>query len=166
MRTLPILPLLLLTMLCACVRETAAVPETDPLYRERVAAPRLKNQLEKRELVLAQVDSDAADEEVKQLRTVLEKENLRLKVFRVSRREKLPALLRGGHADVIAGKFTPSEIRRFQLSPVLPYAENHCCFAVRNSDDLLKNILGGVIPEESARKGTENERNLPVSASK
>lgn len=166
MRTLPILPLLLLTMLCACVRETAAVPETDPLYRERVAAPRFRNQMQKRELVLALAESDSAAENGKQLRALLEKENLHLRIIRTPRRKNLPALLRTGHADVIAGNFSPEEIRRFQLSPVLPYADCRYCFAVRNSDEQLKNILGGVIPDGSARKGTENERYLTPVASK
>jgi len=129
------------------------------LYTERVSRPRTERQLEREELVLVLHDSIESSWEITQLRQVLDREKIRLKVIRLSDRDGLSPLVRSGRADVMAGTFTQKEIRSLHLLPVLPYTgsdgKSQYCFAVRHDDQLLETLLG------TAASGTTEERKQP-----
>ena len=105
-------------------------------------------------------DSIESSWEITQLRQVLDREKIRLKIILLSDRDALSALVRSGRADVMAGTFTPKEIRSLHLLPVLPYTgsdgKSQYCFAVRHDDQLLENLLG-----TEAASGTTEERKQP-----
>jgi len=130
------------------------------LYTERVSRPRTERQLERRELVLAVHDSIESHWEIAQLRQVLDREKIRLKIILLSDRDGLSALVRSGRADVMAGTFTQQEIRSLHLLPVLPYTgsdgKSQYCFAVRHDDRILENLLG-----TDAASAKNEERNTP-----
>ena len=158
MRIFGLLTVLLLLNGCFLFRP-AEKTDNGALYTERVSQPRTERQLERRELVLAIHDSIESSWEITQLRQVLDREKIRLKIILLSDRDGLSALVRSGRADVMAGTFTRKEIRSLHLLPVLPYTgsdgKSQYCFAVRHDDQLLENLLG------TAASGTTEERKQP-----
>ena len=158
MRIIGLLAVLLLLNGCFLFRP-AEKTDNGILYTERVSQPRTERQLERRELVLAVHDSIESSWEITQLRQVLDREKIRLKIILLSDRDSLSALVRSGRADVMAGTFTQKEIRSFHLLPVLPYTgsdgKSQYCFAVRHDDQLLETLLG------TAASGTTEERKQP-----
>lgn len=140
---LRLLLLLPLVLLCGCFLTGNNAPEPD-LYRERVAAPRTERQLAKKEIVLALFPGPQTEQELAKARETAEKHQQKLTVIRLSSREALPPMLRAGRADLIAGGFTPDEIRRLRLEPVggssidgLTY-----CFGARRDDRVIAELFG------------------------
>ena len=159
MRILGLLAVLFLLNGCFLFRP-AEKTDDGALYTERVSQPRTERQLERKELVLALHDSIESSWEITQIRQVLDREKIRLKIIRLSDRDGLSALVRSGRVDVMAGTFTQKEIRSLHLLPVLPYTgsdgKSQYCFAVRHDDQLLENLLG-----TEAASGTTEERKQP-----
>ena len=157
MRIIGLLAVLILLNGCFLFRP-AEKTDNGAMYTERVSQPRTERQLERRELVLAVHDSIESRREITQLRQVLDREKIRLKIILLSDRDGLSALVRSGRADVMAGTFTRKEIRSLHLLPVLPYTgsdgKSQYCFAVRHDDQLLGNLLG-------TASGTTEERKQP-----
>ena len=145
MKIIGLLTVLILLNGCFLFRPAGNNGENS-LYTERISRPQTERQLQREELVLAVPDSSESSREIGLLRQVLEKEKIRLKVIRLSDRDRLSALVRSGRADVMAGAFTPKEIRSMHLLPVLSYkssdGKNQFCFAVRHDDHILENLLG------------------------
>ena len=136
--------------------------DQDNCYAERISIPRTHGQLERKELVLALYETLESREETEALETILKKDKIRLKIIRIANRDKLPPMLRSGRADLIAGAFTPEEIRAFHLLPVLPYTgtdgKTQYCLAARYQDDILETMLGKVKPQEkTAEKGKKHD---------
>jgi len=158
MRIIGLLAVLLLLNGCFLFRP-AEKTDNGALYTDRVSLPRTERQLERKELVLAVHDSIESSWEITQLRQVLEREKIRLKIILLTDRDGLSALVRSGRADVMAGTFTTKEIRSLHLLPVLPYTgsdgQSRYCFAVRHDDQLLESLLG------TASSGTTEERKQP-----
>ena len=158
-RFLLIFPLILLS---GCLLKPAGPdPAADREYENRVSRPRTERQLERRELVLAVFagpDRQAASTAVW---SVLEKENIGLKIIPLTRRESLSPMLRAGRVDLIAGGYTPEEVRALHLTPVLPYTgpdgRRYCC-AVRFGDRMLEEILGAVPAGDSAAERKEKKK--------
>ena len=121
-----------------------AAPDGD--YVERLALPRTEQQLARGELVVALWAGPENQAETAAVRNALQKGSIRLKIISVSRREALSPMLRAGRADLIAGAFTPDEVRDLHLLPLLPYTGTDrmtgYCFAARRGDHLLENLLG------------------------
>lgn len=117
-------------------------------YAERISVPRTHGQLERKELVLALYVTLESREETEALEAILKKDNIRLKVIRIADRDRLPPMVRSGRVDLIAGAFTPGEVRAFHLLPVLPYTgtdgKTQYCLAARYHDDILETMLGQV----------------------
>ena len=120
----------------------------DELYADRISIPRTERQLERKELILALFETPESGREIEAVRSALEKEQIRLKIIRIARRSSLSALLRSGRVDLIAGKFTPDEVRSLRLLPAMPYTgkdgRSRFCLAVRYQDHILENMLGAV----------------------
>ena len=149
------IPILLPVFLSGCFRsgpESSA--DYDNWYAERIGIPRTERQLERKELVLALFETPESRQEIEAARSALEKERIRLKIIRIDRRPALSALLRAGQVDLIAGKFTPGEVRSLRLLPVLPLTgkdgRSRICLAVRYQDHILENLLGAVPPGENS----------------
>ena len=160
---LKVLLLLPLFLLCGCFRTGTNAPESD-LYRERIAAPRTERQLAKKEIVLAFVPGPQSEPELAKARETAEKHQLKLTVIRVSGREALAPMLRAGRADLIAGGFTPGEIRRLRLEPVGGSSRNGLtyCLGARRDDWELAELFGpppeilpsGEMPETAKERKT------------
>ena len=136
--------------------------DQDNFYAERIGIPRTHGQLERKELVLALFETLESGLETESLENVLKKDKIRLKIIRIASRDKLPPMLRSGRADLIAGAFTPEEVRAFQLLPVLPYTgtdgKTQYCLAARYQDDILETMLGKVSPrDKTAEKGKKHD---------
>ena len=120
MKIIGLLTVLILLSGCFLFRP-AGKNEACSIYTERISRPRTERQLQREELVLALHDSRESSREVSQLRQVLDKEKIKLKIIRLSDRDHLSSLVRSGRADVMAGAFTTKEIRSLHLLPVLSY---------------------------------------------
>ena len=159
MKIIGLLTVLILMSGCFLFRPAGKTHESS-IYTERVSRPRTERQLQRKELVLALYDSTESSGDISRLRQVLDKEKIRLKVIRLSDRDRLSALVRSGRADVMAGSFTPKEIRSRHLLPVLSYkspdGKNQFCFAVRHDDLMLEKLLGAAADPE-----TTEERKKP-----
>lgn len=146
-----------LVLLNGCISRSDGQPGSGSLYMERIGRPRTERQLEQKELVLALFESRNSSLEISQLRPILEKQQIRLKVLRFTDRDALSAAVRAGRADLMAGSFTVDEIRSLHLLPVLPYTgsdrNSQYCFAVRSGDHVLEKLL------EPAASGKTEERN-------
>ena len=134
----------------------------DNWYAERIGIPRTHGQLERKELVLALYETLESGLEKESLETILKKDKIRLKIIRIANRDMLPPIVRSGRADLIAGAFTPEEIRAFHLLPVLPYTgtdgTTQYCLAARYQDDILETMLGKVaLPEKNTEKGKKHD---------
>ena len=138
---------------CSLFRSEPVSASPDGDYVERVVLPRTEQQLERKELVLALWTGPENKVETAAAGAALEKEKIRLKIIGISRREVLSSMLRAGRADLIAGAFTPEEIRTLNLLPVLAYSgtdgKSRYCFAVRRGDFMLENLLGPVSADEA-----------------
>ena len=156
--------LLLPLLLCAgCSRfRTEKKADRENWYAERITVPRTHGQLERKELVLALYATLESREETEALEAILKKDKIRLKIIRIADRDRLPPMVRAGRADLIAGAFTPAEIRAFHLLPVLPYTgtdgKTQYCLAARYQDDILETMLGKVPPpDEEPKKGKKHD---------
>ena len=143
MGLLVLLPVFIL--LNGCVSRSDGKPEAGSLYAERLGRPLTERRLECKELILALCESRESSLETSRLRTVLEKNRIKLKIIRISDRNALSAMVRSGRADLIAGAFSPEEIRSLHLLPVLPYTgmdgKSQFCLAVRYDDHILEKLL-------------------------
>lgn len=152
--------LLVLFLLNGCASRSAGVPETGFLYTERISRPQTERRLERRELVLALYESPESSGEISRLLSVLEKQQIRLKVLRFPDRDAMSAVVRSGRADLMAGAFSADEIRSLHLRPVLPYSgpdgQKQFCFAVRHDDHILENLLGAA--EVSGKNEEKNKK--------
>lgn len=159
MKIIGLLTVLILLSGCFLFRPTEK-NEDSSTYTERISRPQTERQLQRRELVLALHDSTESSGAVNRLHQVLDKEKIRLKVIRLSDRDRLSALVRSGRADVMAGNFTEKEIRSLHLLPVLSYpspdGKKQFCFAVRHDDQMLEKLLGAAADTE-----TTEERKKP-----
>ena len=149
----------LMILLTGCSWFSSGAPESAAdWYAERIAVPRTERQLAVGELVLVLAESPENQREIEIIQRVLQDKNIHLRVVTLARRDALPAMVRSGRADLMAGAFTPEEIRSLRLLPVLPYpgrdGRSRYCFAVRRSDYILENLLGAVPDESSGRKET------------
>lgn len=135
-----------------------AAPDGD--YVERLALPRTEQQLARGELVVALWIGPENQAETVAVRNALKKESIRLKIITVSGRESLSRMLRAARADLIAGAFTPDEVRDLHLLPLLPYTgadgRSSYCFAARRGDHLLENLLGPMT--ETGKNAGEKEK--------
>ena len=159
MRIFGLLTVLILLSGCFLFRPAGENGESS-IYTERISRPQTARQFQRKELVLALHDSLESSREISQLRQVLDKEKIKLKVIRLSDRDRLSALVRSGRADVMAGAFSKKEIRSMHLLPVLSYkssdGKKHFCFAVRHDDQMLETLLGAAAGSE-----TTEEREKP-----
>ena len=162
---LKLLLLLPLILLCGCFLTGKNVPESD-LYRERVAAPRTERQLAKKEIVLALFPGPQTERELAKARETAEKHQLKLIVIRLSSREALPPMLRAGRADLIAGGFTPDEIRRLRLEPVGGSSIDGLthCFGARRDDRELAELFGPeqtILPSDEMPETAKERKTSP-----
>lgn len=159
MKRFLLLPLVLLSGCLSSHSETAPRPGEE--YAERVVAPRAERILERRELVLAVLSGPELAAASAAVWSVLEKKDIGLKIIPLARRESLSPMLRDGRVDLIAGGYTPEEVRTLHLTPVLLYTgadgQTRCC-AVRYGDHLLTELLGAVPADDSAAERKEKEK--------
>ena len=160
MKRFLLLPLILLS---GCLLRHAE-PDYRPgdEYAERVVVPRTERQLKRGELVLALFSGPDRDAVSAAVWSVLEKKDIGLKIIPLSRREALSPMLRAGRVDLIAGGYTPEEVRTLHLTPVLPYTgadgQSRYCCAVRYGDHILVELLGAVPADDSAAERKEKEK--------
>ena len=159
---LKLLLLLPLLLLCGCFLTGTKDPESVDPYRARVAVPRTERQLAKKEIVLALLEGPQMESELAKASEIAEKNQLKLIVIRLSKREALPPMLRAGRADLIAGAFTPDEIRQLRLEPAGGSSKDGrtYCFGVRRDDRELAELFGPVTDTlpSGEMPGTAKER--------
>ena len=156
--------LLLPLLFCAGCSWLRTEKKTDQenWYADRISVPRTHGQLERKELVLALYVTLESREETEALESLLKKDKIRLKIIRIADRDRLPPMVRSGRVDLIAGAFTPGEVRAFHLLPVLPYTgtdgKTQYCLAARYQDDILETMLGKVSqPDGKPMKGKKHD---------
>ena len=155
--------LLPLVLLSGCfTNRSEPDPRPGDEYAERVVVPRTERQLERRELVLAVFSGPDRAAASAAVWSVLEKKNIGLKILPLTRRAALSPMLRAGRVDLIAGGYTPEEVRALHLTPVLPYTgadgQSRYCFAVRYGDHILVELLGAVPADDFAAERKEKQK--------
>lgn len=158
MKIIGLLTVLILLSGCSLFRPAKKTEESS-LYTERISRPQTERQLQRGELVLALYDSTESSREISQLRQVLDKQKIKLKIIRLSDRDGVSALVRSGRADLMAGAFTREEILSRHLLPVLSYTspdgKKQFCLAVRHDDHILENLLNTADDPEKTEERKE-----------
>lgn len=137
------------------------------LYEERITLTREKEIFEKKSLIFCGAKEFPSDL-LKQLQEALEKEQIRLKILPEAEPFLLSSFLRSGKADLIAGRFTPKQIRSWHLMPLeirtgdKDQSESEYCFAIRSSSSRLKALLEKIpfyLKEKQAKESGNDIRN-------
>ena len=132
------------------------------LYRERISKVR-EERFQKRKILTFCCTDDFPVSLRNALQKELEKEQIFLEILVAGDDPSLPgSFLRRGRVDLIAGVFTPEQVREWKLFPALNLpgisGNKSYCLAIRQGDLYLENLLKKIrlLPEEKMEKEEKN----------
>ncbi|MBO7146515.1 MAG: hypothetical protein J6W81_02050 [Lentisphaeria bacterium] len=103
----------------ACFRQKETPPDTYRIMVSEVADQKIADS---REIAAAIFSGSKNSGEIAVLNQFAQQNDLKIKIRFIPVRNDLPALLRSGRYDVIAGKFTKEELLRWHLIPGFAYS--------------------------------------------
>lgn len=144
-------------LLCSC--RTTAPEKPHDLYRERINAIGSSRFHTEKRIKMA-VFGESAELEIQKVQQALTGKGITVKVYYPDSRAILCPMLRSGCVDLIASEFTPQEIERRSLTPVLIYEieKTKYCLAVRREDQELIALLKTAEPVKDKKDGKQPQK--------